>query len=202
VHRILQRSGQLISVTSCPTIRLRQRVRIPPGLLFDIAGTWGFRVAWFTSGRGTGVSARMFGGGSRKFCFFAGRAAPTAGPSAIEACIANERRATNGSPDPRAFTPELANISCAGINNNRCCPFTGVGVRQGRRLGDVCGCRRAELRRRGTEGSRFTWGIGSACCAGGGSVFEISWWTRKSGSGPAVKRKTCPRSRENHERRI
>ena len=33
----------------------------------------------------------------------------------IEACIANERRATNGSPDPRAFTSELPNIRCAGI---------------------------------------------------------------------------------------
>ena len=34
----------------------------------------------------------------------------------IEACIANARRATNGSPDPLAFTSELPNISCAGIN--------------------------------------------------------------------------------------
>jgi hypothetical protein len=36
----------------------------------------------------------------------------------IEACIANERRATNGSPDPRAFTSELPNISCAGIDRS------------------------------------------------------------------------------------
>jgi hypothetical protein len=35
----------------------------------------------------------------------------------IEACIANERRATNGSPDLRPFTSELPNISCAGINS-------------------------------------------------------------------------------------
>jgi HPt (histidine-containing phosphotransfer) domain-containing protein len=34
----------------------------------------------------------------------------------IEASIANERRATSGSPDPRAFTPELPNTSCAGFN--------------------------------------------------------------------------------------
>ena len=34
----------------------------------------------------------------------------------IEACIANVRRATNGSPGPLAFTSELPNISCAGIN--------------------------------------------------------------------------------------
>jgi hypothetical protein len=34
----------------------------------------------------------------------------------IEACIAKERRATNESPDPRAFTSELPNIGCAGIN--------------------------------------------------------------------------------------
>jgi hypothetical protein len=35
----------------------------------------------------------------------------------IEACIANERRATTGSPDPRAFRLESPNIGCAGINN-------------------------------------------------------------------------------------
>jgi hypothetical protein len=35
----------------------------------------------------------------------------------IEACLANARRATNGSPEPPLFTPELPNISCAGINN-------------------------------------------------------------------------------------
>jgi hypothetical protein len=34
----------------------------------------------------------------------------------IEACIANEHRATNGSPDPRGFTSELPNISWAGTN--------------------------------------------------------------------------------------
>ena len=37
------------------------------------------------------------------------------GPS-IEACIADARRATSGSPDPLAFRSELPNISCAGIN--------------------------------------------------------------------------------------
>jgi CBS domain-containing protein len=35
----------------------------------------------------------------------------------IEACIANERRATTGSPDPRAFRLESPNISCAGISD-------------------------------------------------------------------------------------
>jgi UDP-N-acetylglucosamine--N-acetylmuramyl-(pentapeptide) pyrophosphoryl-undecaprenol N-acetylglucosamine transferase len=34
----------------------------------------------------------------------------------IEACIANERRATTGSPDPRTFRLESPNIGCAGIN--------------------------------------------------------------------------------------
>ena len=34
----------------------------------------------------------------------------------IVACLANARRATNGSPAPLAFTSELPNISCAGIN--------------------------------------------------------------------------------------
>jgi hypothetical protein len=34
----------------------------------------------------------------------------------IAACIANERKATTGSPDSRAFTSELPNISRAGIN--------------------------------------------------------------------------------------
>jgi hypothetical protein len=34
----------------------------------------------------------------------------------IEACIGNERRATNGSPEPRTFTSELPNISYARIN--------------------------------------------------------------------------------------
>jgi hypothetical protein len=37
----------------------------------------------------------------------------------IEACIANARRATNGSPDPLAFAFESPNISCAGINRTR-----------------------------------------------------------------------------------
>jgi hypothetical protein len=35
----------------------------------------------------------------------------------IAACIANARRATNGSPDPLSFRSELPNISCAGINS-------------------------------------------------------------------------------------
>ena len=35
----------------------------------------------------------------------------------IQACIASARRATNGSPDSLAFTPELPNIGCAGIKN-------------------------------------------------------------------------------------
>jgi hypothetical protein len=37
-------------------------------------------------------------------------------PVFIEACIANERRAINGSPAPRAFTSALPNIGCAGIH--------------------------------------------------------------------------------------
>jgi hypothetical protein len=37
-------------------------------------------------------------------------------PVPIEACITNERRATNGSTGPRGFTSELPSISCAGIN--------------------------------------------------------------------------------------
>jgi hypothetical protein len=36
----------------------------------------------------------------------------------IEAWTANERRATNGSPDPRAFTSESPNIRCAGNNKS------------------------------------------------------------------------------------
>jgi hypothetical protein len=36
----------------------------------------------------------------------------------IDVCIANERRATNGSPDPRVFTSEWTNINCAGINKS------------------------------------------------------------------------------------
>jgi hypothetical protein len=36
-------------------------------------------------------------------------------PMLIQACIANERRATNGSPAPRAFTSEPPNISYTGI---------------------------------------------------------------------------------------
>jgi prepilin-type N-terminal cleavage/methylation domain-containing protein/prepilin-type processing-associated H-X9-DG protein len=37
----------------------------------------------------------------------------------IEARNANERRAINGSPAPRAFASELPNICCAGINRRR-----------------------------------------------------------------------------------
>jgi nitroreductase len=36
-----------------------------------------------------------------------------------EACIANERRATNGSPAPRAFTCELPKTGCSGVNSGR-----------------------------------------------------------------------------------
>jgi hypothetical protein len=35
----------------------------------------------------------------------------------IEACLADERRATDGSPDPQAFTSELPNTGCAGSNH-------------------------------------------------------------------------------------
>jgi hypothetical protein len=37
----------------------------------------------------------------------------------IEACIANARRATNGSPVPLVFTSEFPNIRCAGINKRQ-----------------------------------------------------------------------------------
>jgi hypothetical protein len=37
----------------------------------------------------------------------------------IDACVANGRRATNESPDQRAFTSESPNIRCAGINKAR-----------------------------------------------------------------------------------
>jgi hypothetical protein len=37
----------------------------------------------------------------------------------IEACMANERRATNGSPDPREFTSKLPNIIDDCIANDR-----------------------------------------------------------------------------------
>ena len=38
--------------------------------------------------------------------------------SPIEACIADARRATNGSPDPLAFASEMPNISFAGIKQH------------------------------------------------------------------------------------
>jgi hypothetical protein len=77
----------------------------------------------------------------------------------IEACIANARRATNGSPDPLAFAPELADISCAGVNS-RADDWDGFFEAFGKALGiDVDAVRRKAIGeyRGNEEGMSLAW---------------------------------------------